>query len=383
MRSLAAGGVLALLVWSIACGGDQPGRARSGGEKPPADARATMVLRGIEIVDAATMYTWGVDDEETLSVVLKSTDGGTTWTPVLRVDVDLVGLDFEGPSGVAISDEGEIFTTEDGAASWRARPDAAFKLRHAMQAPNLKGKGRISFEFNACTVIGRITWVVGSRGEVTGKGASMEATTIPLLVSSSDGKTWKVANLPSPPEMPANAVRFFDGEHGWVLLEPPDDETPGALLRTTDGGDSWVQASTGVAQSPTDVAFVDANNGWLVGLAGGQNDEPSQILATVDGGVTWRPQAKVPVALFGIAFLDATNGWAVGAGAHIFHTNDGGLSWTDLSSVDVAGGRLLEAAPPARIEDFDNESFTAFALAPGGRGWAVTDAGGIFSYGGD
>ena len=60
----------------------------------------------------------------------------------------------------------------------------------------------------------------------------------------------------------------------------------GTILRTTDGGTTWVRHSIGFSYpySLRDVSFTDANTGTAVGRRG-------TILRTTDGGDTWVRQS--------------------------------------------------------------------------------------------
>ena len=61
------------------------------------------------------------------------------------------------------------------------------------------------------------------------------------------------------------------------------------------------------------VTFTDLNNGTTVG--GGDNDttEEGIILRTTNGGMTWFQQTSgITHNLAGVSFTDSNNGWAVG-----------------------------------------------------------------------
>src|SRR5258708_17576822 len=57
----------------------------------------------------------------------------------------------------------------------------------------------------------------------------------------------------------------------------------GTILRTTDGGVTWILQSSGTTNSLYGVSFADANTGTVVGRSG-------TILRTIDGGSTWTTQ---------------------------------------------------------------------------------------------
>ncbi len=81
----------------------------------------------------------------------------------------------------------------------------------------------------------------------------------------------------------------------------------GLILRTTDGGTSWVPQTSESLQIFYGVSFADANNGIIVGFAG-------EILTTTDGGSNWVVKSRgTTQTLYGVSFIDVTTGTSVGA----------------------------------------------------------------------
>ncbi|MFA4948725.1 MAG: Ser-Thr-rich GPI-anchored membrane family protein, partial [Candidatus Krumholzibacteriia bacterium] len=125
------------------------------------------------------------------------------------------------------------------------------------------------------------------------------------------------------------SVSFTDANTGTAVGEY------GAILRTTDGGATWIKQWGSTRKTLYGVAFLDANTGLAVGDGG-------VILKTTDGGATWVGKASglQRGALYSVAFADADTvvavgyGWAVGStiGAVAFcRSTDGGETW--ISSV--------------------------------------------------
>jgi photosystem II stability/assembly factor-like uncharacterized protein len=68
-------------------------------------------------------------------------------------------------------------------------------------------------------------------------------------------------------------------------------------------------------------SFVSPEEGWVVGTFG-------SIYHTVDGGQSWsKEQTGILNPLFSVSFADATHGWAVGKAGVILRTEDGGRTW--------------------------------------------------------
>jgi len=129
------------------------------------------------------------------------------------------------------------------------------------------------------------------------------------------------------------------------------------ILATSNGGATWKAQDVSGAGSgvlPESVAFVDAMHGWAVG---------NGILATSDGGATWKVQDYPSSAdgwalnLYSVTFVDAMHGWAVGARGVILATSDGGASWHAQSSGS-------------------DDEFRGVAFPNAAHGWAVGIKGG-------
>lgn len=69
-----------------------------------------------------------------------------------------------------------------------------------------------------------------------------------------------------------------------------DQRRPDTILKTTDGGSSWVEQDSGTLASLTSVYFVDAQHGWTVGARNNAPHLSACILATTDGGASWQLQ---------------------------------------------------------------------------------------------
>ena len=90
----------------------------------------------------------------------------------------------------------------------------------------------------------------------------------------------------------------------------------------------------------TGVSFVDARQGWAVGHWGA-------ILATTDGGDTWQVQRLSSAEdrpLFAVHFFNPQQGVAVGLWSLVLTTDDGGKHWTE---------QRLEAPPGSKRADLN------------------------------
>ena len=195
----------------------------------------------------------------------------------------------------------------------------------------------------------------------------------------------------------------------------------GHIVVSRDHGGHWAQAAVPVSSDLTSVFFIDERHGWAVGHDG-------VILATVDGGLSWRVQltgrkaadlalaameqraAQEPSSesakklleearrqqeqgadkpFLDVWFADARTGYAVGAYNLIFKTTDGGATWeswfdrTDnprqlnLYAIRPAAGELYVAGEGGLLLKLDPaaQRFRAVATPYKGSYFGVIDAG--------
>ncbi|MEE9325045.1 MAG: ABC transporter permease subunit [Dehalococcoidia bacterium] len=115
-------------------------------------------------------------------------------------------------------------------------------------------------------------------------------------------------------------VAFVDAQNGWILTEKSE------ILHTENGGITWTPQPLNIEKKLSTFTFIDPDSGWAVG-------EDGLVLHTADGGATWVPQeSHITASLNDILFLDASNGWAVGDEGYILRTGNGGLTWFSQST---------------------------------------------------
>ena len=157
-------------------------------------------------------------------------------------------------------------------------------------------------------------------------------------VSTGDG-VWKWQN-PLPQGNSITNGFFLDAQNGWVVGDH------GTIIHTADGGATWEGQRSGTLHKLKSVFFTDAQHGWAVGgMSLHETDGinlglwiPDCIVATTDGGATWHGQnpgfsginPRINVDLESVFFVDDQHGWAVGSWYYeslILATSDGGKTW--------------------------------------------------------
>ena len=139
-----------------------------------------------------------------------------------------------------------------------------------------------------------------------------------VFISESKAQEGWFWQNPYPTGFTLYGVSFSDENNGTAVGEY------GAIIRTTNGGNSWIVQESGTTKNLRSVSFPDPNNGTAVGDNG-------IILHTTNGGTTWKAQSSgTAETLYGVSFPDANNGTAVGLWTTVgtvFHTTDGGDTW--------------------------------------------------------
>jgi len=161
---------------------------------------------------------------------------------------------------------------------------------------------------------------------------------------------------PAQPAADWTALHFVSADVGWSAETKTNTGTTGPgptfVYKTADGGRTWQQQLTWDGPGPVQVRFsADGAQGLVVGQGG------VPIFTTADGGAHWQRMA-LPAQATQVAlqyFLDAREGWiitylneATPGIAGVFHTGDGGQTWTQTTRLDVnqdfshgqAGGSL-------------------------------------------
>jgi photosystem II stability/assembly factor-like uncharacterized protein len=146
-----------------------------------------------------------------------------------------------------------------------------------------------------------------------------------------NGQQW--TNI-TPPALSTDLIQrvfFRTAREGW-LLATSDAGSELTVWRTQDGGASWTShaaASLPDGGSPTAMEFTDAAHGWvMVRLPSSANFSPGLLLTTTDGGQSWKALPAPPIA-GALHFTSRTSGWLAGgpAGDQLYVTRDGGQRW--------------------------------------------------------
>jgi photosystem II stability/assembly factor-like uncharacterized protein len=292
--------------------------------------------------------------------LVTSADGGATWA---TNDLEASGTTVV-PWRFAFSDarrgwvvdrfSGVVLATGDGGSIWTPSTVPGVRL----------------FDAVTCDDAGHV-WAAG-------RGSKNR----PFLAASRDGgANWTVRAVPGRGAL--TSLSFPDPRHGWALLGDTSGDLRQSIMATSDGGLHWrmqlrlTYDITGLRQ----IAFADARRGWAVGTrpASTGSRDVGVVLATEDGGATWRIQHEAPRPLLCVTWTDAEHAWVAGEGGLVLTTSDGGETWreqrsgtskalTRVSFSDSQHGWVLAGREALLATSDGGYTWEPIDMGPGGQG---------------
>ena len=182
----------------------------------------------------------------------------------------------------------------------------------------------------------------GCNISVTSFPASLEPT---VAVKATELPPTPYPDTPAPPAIAAPPVEspalleihFVNELDGWGVSES-------WIVRTNDGGITWYNVTpTDVEEvgSTVETFILDKDHAWIQKPDFNNFPNNGLLYHTADGGLTWTI-SSTPFSSGDLSFIDSENGWmladlGVGAGSNavaVFQTSDGGASWTQTYTND-------------------------------------------------
>jgi len=268
--------------------------------------------------------------------IFHTTDGGANWFDLNPIpSVNYYAIHFvSAQEGWAVGNFGQIRYTADAGSTW------------VDQNSTVSG-----YLWDIYFIDEDHGWIAGGRPQ----GFPGPDPTRYILHTTNGGGAWST-QLYENDEFPLHGIHFFDANIGYAVGEA------GVIFKTTDGGGTWIEQSSGTIRELSSVSAVTPDTAWAVGVEGlalrttnggvtwdslylgtlhhfseiqfvgaltgwisGGDNTHATMLHTTDGGDTWVMQnTSTKKYLYGFFFLDANNGWAVGYDGTIIHTTTGG-----------------------------------------------------------
>lgn len=149
-----------------------------------------------------------------------------------------------------------------------------------------------------------------------------------ILKTTDGGDTWTTLNTGT-----TNAfvsIAFGNDQIGCAATS-----TSGILFKTTDAGQTWTQISVGTAITIRSVCFVNQNTVYIAGYTGSfaSGGYSGVVIKSTDGGTTWgQPVTVCSTILQALHFTSPTTGYTAGSLDVVYKTTDGGATWTLITN---------------------------------------------------
>jgi len=208
------------------------------------------------------------------------------------------------------------------------------------------------------------------------------------MVTTDGGKNWTSGHVPGTESLDFRGVKAF-GAEAFLLAAGPGEQS--RIYHSLDSGQHWeLQFTNHEPKGFLDcMAFSDKRRGIVIG---DPVNGKFQILHTDDGGRNWRyaDPKNMPAALEGEGAFAASNSciavnrkgdvWFVtgGTAARVFHSSNGGASWT-ITETPILHGAASQGIFSVAFRDSIHGVVSGGDYAhpdQGGKNLAITDDGG-------
>ncbi len=219
-----------------------------------------------------------------------------------------------------------------------------------------------------------VIWLTGYDGVTPANQSTMFATT------SNSGTSWTNNTIPGYSGYGTSMIFGIDALTAWVPVFGPSGG--GAILKTTDGGNTWTEQTTASFSAPAGfpnmVYFWDANNGFC---AGDPNGGYFEIYTTNDGGDNWTrvAQANIPDPVasdeYGVTGFFSVVGdtvWFSTNKSRLLKSLDRGMTWTSQTTPVTSSNQFkIIFKDPMNGIIYDNQStpLRTFETSDGGDTW--------------
>ncbi|MDO8549647.1 MAG: YCF48-related protein [Ignavibacteria bacterium] len=234
------------------------------------------------------------------TTLYKSDDNGLTWDSIFTfTNIGIGDIDKNSENVLyAVGSFGKIYKSYDNGYNWDTIPSVTNESLLA-----------INFYDN-------------QNGFIVGRDGT-------ILKSSDNGNTW--SNIQSGILEDLLSLDFIDSMNGITVGQD------NSILKTTDGGINWVVKAVQLINPNgqlLDVQFIDSVNIIAVGgsddFFGGENPT---VIRSSDGGENWiEISSQFQRGISSLSFIDTNNGLCAGFSGGIYKTENAGSDWSKITT---------------------------------------------------
>jgi photosystem II stability/assembly factor-like uncharacterized protein len=258
--------------------------------------------------------------------ILKTTDGGKTWTPKTNYaasgkPIHIRSIEFlnDHITGIAGTFNGIVLRTVDGGETWQNITSSVPDTTAGPGKRNICGLANLEDNFY-------------------GVGAS-HTDKARFYKSIDKGLTWTVTIMDTNLGNQLVDVFFVSKDTGFVSGSKNSGSSmvseESVVLKTTDGGLTWTKvfSDTVIGGRIWKLQFLNDQIAYGA-IEPKYPTDTVAIIRTVDGGNNWkiigvsRENSSIPIGTQSIGFINPMKGWVGGWYSGMFETGDGGLTWT-------------------------------------------------------
>ena len=248
-----------------------------------------VFLEEVLAIDENKIVAIGKDFGTNQTVMIRSTNGGSTWAPVNIFNTSfLKSMCFLTPNiGYCSGGEGVILKSTNGGNTWQSQNSGTVTNLESIYFVN----------------------------ELVGIAVGGTPTSAIILKTTDGGSHWN--QIPAPDNQNLQSVYFTNPHTAYIV------GWNGGILKSENAGDTWVSQNSVSMSGNLDVIFTDENTGYIVGGSINQ----SLIQKTTNAGALWQDVSPViNQGLTSISFPSFDTGYAVGSNGTVVKTVSGGVS---------------------------------------------------------
>lgn len=284
----------------------------------------TFDLKDVQFLNLNTGFAVGNNASGGAGILLRTTDGGTTWTSIYNNPSQLLYATYfndANTGSITGASPNHIQRTTNGGSSWTTQlnsvPSSILKILYI----NSSSATAISSSFIYSTTNSGTNWI--SKLSLNEAGYSdiafINANTGFVVGSNGVGKTTNGGvNWTS-----GGAIGSFLGISNLDGLNILCcGYTVSGIKKSTDGGNNFFTVLDGSIFNTifTSIKYLDINNAVSVG-------ENGKIIKSSNSGINWvQQQSNVTSNLNRVFFVNSLTGWIVGNGGVILKTTTGGVT---------------------------------------------------------